>query len=74
MNSFQNTDNLLRRFLKRKVKITDAVVVAFLITGGIGFATVAPSQGGQAEYVLEQIEQVKAPDKLKIYAGIKSSF
>lgn len=29
---------MLKRFLKRKVKVTDALVVAFLITGSVGFA------------------------------------
>ena len=32
-------ENSLKRFLKRKVKITLGVVVTFLITGAVAFAT-----------------------------------
>lgn len=33
-----NIESSLKRFLKRKVKITMGFVVAFLITGTVGFA------------------------------------
>ncbi|WP_330111381.1 autotransporter outer membrane beta-barrel domain-containing protein [Cetobacterium somerae] len=39
MKGLNNTDSLLKRFLKRKVKITESLIVGFLITGGIAFAS-----------------------------------
>lgn len=41
MKGLNNTDSLLKRFFKRKVKITEGVIVAFLISGSIAFASTA---------------------------------
>lgn len=43
MKGLNNTDSLLKRFFKRKVKITEGVIVAFLISGSIAFASTASS-------------------------------
>ncbi|MEF9933169.1 MAG: autotransporter outer membrane beta-barrel domain-containing protein [Cetobacterium sp.] len=58
MNELRKVDGLLKRFLKRKFKITDAVVVGFLITGGIGFAqeTVEVSKVETAPSIVEMIK------------------
>ena len=49
-------ENSLKRFLKRKVKITLGMVVAFLITGAVGFAETIndPIRGTKGE-ILEVI-------------------
>ena len=63
-------ENSLKRFLKRKVKITLGMVVAFLITGAVGFAETIndPIRGTKGE-ILEVIigsEEYK-PDENGIY-------
>ena len=47
-------ESSLKRFLKRKVKITLGVVVAFLITGTIGFAEDKIAEGVTKEYAITE--------------------
>ena len=47
-------ESSLKRFLKRKVKITLGVVVAFLITGTIGFAEDKIAEGVTKEYTITE--------------------
>ena len=43
-------ESSLKRFLKRKVKVTFGLVVAFMITGTVGFAEENPYREGTIEY------------------------
>lgn len=49
-----NVESSLKRFLKRKVKITLGVVVAFLITGVVGFATDKVAEGTTNLYEINE--------------------
>ena len=52
MKNYVSTENSLKRFLKRKVKITMGLVVAFMITGTVGFAE------GEAIQITDETEKI----------------
>lgn len=54
-----NIESSLKRFLKRKVKITMGFVVAFLITGTVGFAE-ADYYAKDKEVSVEKAEDITA--------------
>ena len=47
-------ESSLKRFLKRKVKITLGVVVAFLITGVVGYGADIVAEGKTGEYTIKE--------------------
>lgn len=49
-----NIESSLKRFLKRKVKITIGLVVLFLITGTIGFAADKAAEGESESYTITE--------------------
>ena len=53
MKNLNDTYSLLKRFLKRKTKITEALLVVFLITGGVGFAYSPDTYSPDEHLVLE---------------------
>lgn len=71
MNEIKKCDSMLKRFLKRKVGITEALVVAFLITGAVGFAaSVTPE--GEDSYLLEATTLEKPTGPKFSYFGVKA--
>ena len=48
-------ESSLKRFLKRKVKITLGVVVAFLITGTVGYGGDIVAKGGSKVYTESEV-------------------
>ena len=68
-------ESSLKRFLKRKVKITLGVVVSFLITGVVGFAANLPfteEQLKEQEIISEKSDTEKAEYFLNGYNEIKN--
>ena len=60
-------ESSLKRFLKRKVKITMGFVVAFMITGTIGFAEVQPENiTGEVPFILNSGEKYIKQDNLNM--------
>ena len=61
-------ESSLKRFLKRKVKVTLGLVVAFMITGTVGFAEEIVQEHGENQWEWEQVkkaeEYIKTGDKL----------
>lgn len=60
-------ESSLKRFLKRKVKITLGLVVAFMITGAVGYAEVQPETiTGEEPFVLTFGEKTIEQDSLNM--------
>ena len=68
-------ENSLKRFLKRKVKITLGLVVAFMITGAVAFAESIAEEGStqwhkeQAEKYLTGYGKTDNANKFEIISG-----
>ena len=60
-------ESSLKRFLKRKVKITLGLVVAFMITGAVGYAEVQPETiTGEIPFILNTGEKYIKQDNLNM--------
>lgn len=68
-----NIESSLKRFLKRKVKITMGFVVAFLITGTVGFAE-ADYYAKDKEVSVEKAEDITAKVNTSVSAENNNRF
>jgi hypothetical protein len=58
MNKKENIERSLKRFLKRKITFTTSLLVAFLITGGIGLASSAQIQSETESTKMELLDKI----------------
>ena len=73
MNNYSNTEKSLKRFLKRKSKITLGMIVAFMITGTAGFAeTITEGEKNEKVHGNGELIITGGTFSNKIYGGSNS--